>query len=151
MNYDVNADVKAVGEQGYMIVEGSKKEGNNYEDGNGDTVGASYETIQGRIDLGWTPSDNHHLKASYEQSNTADAVYPGARMDSPQSDGTLMRLQYEGKQLSKAVEDIEINLFKTTVDHRMDNFSLRTPPVMMGNVMKRQMTPKPKYWAPLSN
>lgn len=138
MNYDVNADVKAVGEQGYMIVEGSKKEGNNYEDGNGDTVGASYETTQGRIDLGWTPSDNHHLKASYEQSNTADAVYPGARMDSPQSDGTFMRLQYEGKQLSKVVEDIKINLFKTTVDHRMDNFSLRTPPVMMGNVMKRQ-------------
>lgn len=138
LNYDVNADLKAVAKQGYMIVEGAKKEGNNYQDGNGDTVGASYDTTQGRIDLGWTPSDKHHLKASYEQSNTADAVFPGALMDSPKSDGTLMRLQYEGRQLGKAIQDIKFNLYKTSVDHRMDNFSLRTPPMMMGMPMKRQ-------------
>lgn len=138
LNYDMSANIKAVTKQGYLIVEGSKKEGNNYQDGNGNTVGASYDTTQGRIDLGWTPSDNHHLKASYEQSNTSDAVYPGARMDSPKSDGTFIRLQYEGKQLSETVEDIKINVFKTTVDHQMDNFSLRTPPIMMGSTMKRQ-------------
>ena len=138
MNYDANAEMDVVAKQGYLVLQGSRKEANNYEDGNGDTVASSYDTTQGHIDLGWTPSDNHHLKLSYEQSNTADALFPGARMDSPKSDGTIARLKYEGSKISKLVSDINIDAYKSEVDHVMNNFSLRTPPSMMGSEVKRE-------------
>jgi iron complex outermembrane receptor protein len=138
MNYDANAKMTAVAEQGYLAIQASKKEGNNYLDGDGNTVGASFDTTQGHIDLGWTPSENHHLKVSHEISNTSDAVYPGARMDSPKSDGTISRIQYEGENLGNQKGAVSFSIYQSKVDHIMNNFSLRNPPVMMGNSIKRE-------------
>jgi iron complex outermembrane receptor protein len=134
-NVDANADLKAVAEQGYLSLQASKKQGNNYQDGNNDTVGASFDTTQGNVELGWTPSKNNHLKVAHEISNTADAVFPGAKMDSPKSDGTINRLAYDGKNLSQVVDGVEFNVFQSKVDHVMNNFALRTPPSAM---MKRE-------------
>lgn len=123
INIDSNANLKAVAEQGYLSIQANKKQGNNYENGNGDKVGASFKTIQGHIYLGWTPSDNHHLKVSHEISNTADAIFPGANMDSPKSDATISRLAYEGK-------NINFSAYQSKVEHQMNNFDLRKPPTL---------------------
>jgi len=135
LNYETNAEVQAVGEKGYVVVQGSRKDANNYTDGNGDIVKSSYNTNQGHIDLGWTPSKNHHLKLSAEKSRTEDALYPGAAMDAPETEGTMLRLKYEGRQLSEAIADVDIDLYRSTVDHVMNNFDLRNPPSAM---MKRE-------------
>ncbi|MDR9498656.1 MAG: TonB-dependent receptor [Hydrogenovibrio sp.] len=138
MNYDAHSELTAVGEKGYVVVQGAQKEANNYQDGNGDTVGASYQTRQGHIDLGWTPNEHHHLKLSAEQSRTEDAVYPGAMMDAPETEGNTLRLQYEGRDLNDSIRDMDVSVYRSTVDHTMNNFDLRTPPTMMGNPMLRE-------------
>ncbi|MGE4500284.1 MAG: TonB-dependent receptor [Hydrogenovibrio sp.] len=125
MNYEADATVRAVGQKGYVILQGSRKDANNYTDGNGDVVRSSYNTNQGHVDLGWTPNEHHHLKFSAEKSRTEDALYPGAGMDAPETEADMLRLQYEGRQLSKAVTDVDIDLFRSTVDHRMNNYDLR--------------------------
>ncbi|MDX1795761.1 MAG: TonB-dependent receptor, partial [Hydrogenovibrio sp.] len=130
MNYDANAEVQAVGEKGYVVLQGSQKEANNYKDGNGDTVPSSYTTQQGHIDLGWTPNEHHELKFSYEKSYTTDALYSGAQMDSPKSDGNIYRLKYRGKDLSSGQTDgqldgIAVDLYQSSVDHVMNNYELR--------------------------
>lgn len=127
MNYEADASVKAVGKTGYIVVQGTRKEANNYTDGNGDVVKSSYDTTQGHIDLGWTPNEHHHVKLSAEKSRTEDALYPGAAMDAPETEGKMLRLQYEGRTLSKNVRDVDIDLYHSTVDHRMNNFELRDP------------------------
>lgn len=128
MNYEANAQLNAVGETGYLVVQGARKDANNYTDGNGDVVKSSYQTQQGHLDLGWTPNQHHHLKFSAEKSQTDDALYPGAAMDAPQTEGSLLRLQYEGRQLSEAVSDLDIDIYQSKVDHVMNNYELRTPP-----------------------
>lgn len=135
MNYEAEAELNAVAKEGYLTLQGSRKDANNYEDGNGDTVQSSYNTTQGHADLGWTPSENHHLRLSFEKSNTADALYPGALMDSPKSDGTIARFKYEGKKLSKGISNVDIDIFKSTVDHQMNNYSLRE---VSSPMMKRE-------------
>lgn len=137
INYEADATVRAVGEKGYVVLQGSRTDANNYTDGNGDIVKSSYNTNQGHVDLGWTPNEHHHVKFSAEQSNTNDALYPGAGMDAPKSDGNLLRLQYEGRQLSDAVADLDIDLYRATVSHVMNNYELR--PLM--NPMMKMETP----------
>jgi len=127
-NYDANAELKAVAEQGYLSLQASKKQGNNYKDGHDDLVGASFETTQGHLDLGWTPSENHHLKISHEISNTTDAVFPGSKMDSPKSDGTISRLAYEGKNISPEINTASFSAYQSSADHQMNNFKLRQAP-----------------------
>jgi iron complex outermembrane receptor protein len=131
MNYEADATVRAVGQEGYVVVQGSRKDANNYTDGNGDIVKSSYNTNQGHVDLGWTPNEHHHLKLSAEKSRTEDALYPGAAMDAPETEGTMLRLQYEGRQLSDAIADVDVDLYRSTVDHTMNNYDLRTPPSPM--------------------
>lgn len=125
INYETNAQIEAVGKTGYVVIQGSKKDANNYTDGNGKVIRSSYNTQQGHIDLGWTPNDHHHLKLSAEKSRTEDALYAGAMMDSPESEGTMLRLQYEGRKLSEAIEAMDVSLYHSSVDHVMDNYSLR--------------------------
>ncbi|WP_019894045.1 TonB-dependent receptor domain-containing protein [Hydrogenovibrio halophilus] len=131
MNYDAHGELTAVGEKGYVVIQGAQKEANNYQDGNGDTVGASYQTRQGHIDLGWTPNEHHHLKLSAEQSRTEDALYPGAMMDAPETEGNTLRLQYEGRDLNDSIRDMDVSVYRSTVDHTMNNFDLRNPPSPM--------------------
>jgi iron complex outermembrane receptor protein len=119
------ADVTAGNDQGYIRLQGSYKDAENYRDGNGDEVRSSYRTTQGHIDLGWTPTDNQHLKLSHEIANTADALFQGAGMDSPKSDGTMTRLSYEADELAGLVTGIEVSIYRSEVDHVMNNFSLR--------------------------
>ncbi|WP_127470672.1 TonB-dependent receptor domain-containing protein [Thiomicrorhabdus aquaedulcis] len=124
---DLNATVAAGGKQGYIVLQGSKKSADNYTDGNGKEINSSYESQQGHIDLGWTPSENHELRLSHENTLVEDALFQGAFMDSPVSDGTTSRLRYKGQKISDAVQAIEVDLYQSTVDHTMNNFELRTP------------------------
>nr|WP_243750537.1 TonB-dependent receptor [Thiomicrorhabdus marina] len=126
LNADLSATVEAVGEKGFIVLQGSKKSAENYRDGNGYEVRSSYESKQGHIDLGWTPNKHHMLKLSYEQSVIEDALFQGAMMDSPESDGRTTRLQYRGKDLNGFVSNIEFDAYHSDVDHIMDNHTLRT-------------------------
>lgn len=144
MKYDANAEMKAVGKAGYLVVQGAKKEAEHYQDGNGDEVKSSYETQQGHIDLGWTPNENHHIKLSAENTRTDNAHYPGAMMDAPETEGTMLRLQYEGRHISEAVEKVDFDLYRSEVKHVMNNTDLRTSPkypswhAKAGQDMKRE-------------
>lgn len=133
---DVGAEIAAGGDQGYIVLQASNKSADNYKDGNGDEVRSSYETTQGRVDLGWTPSDSHHVKLSHEIANTKDALFQGAGMDSPKSYGTMTRLKYEGQDFNGIVNAIKVQAYHSEVEHVMDNFTLRTAanPMMLMEV-----------------
>lgn len=127
LSRDIGAEVAVGNQQMYLVLQGSNKSADNYKDGNGDEVRSSYQTQQGHIDLGWTPSQDHHIKLSHEISNTQDALYQGAGMDAIKSDGSMTRLSYEGKNRPGLVNEIKVSAYQSKVDHVMDNFSLREP------------------------
>ncbi|WP_051145201.1 TonB-dependent receptor domain-containing protein [Thiomicrorhabdus sp. Kp2] len=122
---DMNATISAGGDKGYIVLQGSKKSADNYTDGNGNEVESSYESQQGHIDLGWTPNENHELRLSYENTLVEDALFAGASMDSPKSDGTTTSLRYKGANISENIQNIEVDIYSSDVDHEMDNYTLR--------------------------
>ena len=122
---DINATVSAGGDKGYIVVQGAKKSADNYEDGNGNEVRSSYDSKQAHIDLGWTPNENHELRLSYENTLVEDALFQGAAMDSPESDGTTVRLRYKGEKINDVIQSIDADVYSSEVDHLMDNYSLR--------------------------
>jgi len=125
MKYDINTEVSAVGKQGYIVLQGTQKEANDYKDGNGDTVRTSYKTTQGHIYLGYRLDENRLFKLSLERSRTEDALYPGAKMDAPETEGNMVRFGYEQKKVTPSINNLKVEAYRTTVDHLMDNYSLR--------------------------
>lgn len=123
---DINATVSAGGDKGYIVVQGAKKSADSYKDGNGNIVRSSYDSEQAHIDLGWAPNENHELRLSYENTLVEDALFQGAAMDSPESDGTTMRLRYKGEKINDVIQAIDADIYSSEVDHLMDNYSLRT-------------------------
>jgi len=125
MKYDANAEVSSVRKRGYIVLQGAQKEAHDYKDGNGDTVRSSYKTTQGHMDLGYRPDDNRLFKLSLERSRTEDALYPGAKMDAPETEGNMVHFGYEQKKVVPNINNLKVEAYRTTVDHLMDNYSLR--------------------------
>ncbi|SEA50024.1 iron complex outermembrane recepter protein [Thiothrix caldifontis] len=124
VKHDVSADVTKAFQQGYARVFTQDREADNYEDGDGNEVRASYQHKQAGIVLGLTPTEDRLLEYSYENNDFSDALYPGASMDSPEESGSIQRLKYQDK-LDGKINNIEADVYTSNVDHLMDNYSLR--------------------------
>lgn len=141
---DVMADVLYGGAAGYVRLLGELKDVDNYEDGDGREVRSAFDHQQGGIILGYTPTAQRMLEFSYEKNDFQDALYPGAGMDSPDESGSITRFRYEDKPAAAWLDSIKAELYVSDIDHRMNNFSLRTPPTYpatspkAGQPMKRE-------------
>lgn len=133
VSHDVSADVMTGKEQGYLRVFGQDRKADNYEDGDGSEVRSSYKHRQGGIVLGYTPAPDRLVEYSYEKNRFEDALYPGAGMDSPEEDGSIHRLKFRD-EFSGPVAKVEADIFRSDIDHVMNNFSLRP----FNPMMKRQ-------------
>jgi iron complex outermembrane receptor protein len=138
LKYDFLADVIASGEKGYVRFFTELKENDNYEDGDGNEVRSAFDHKQAGIVLGYTPTEDRLVELTIERNEFTDALYPGAGMDSPEESATFYKLRYLDKPDIAWIDDIKAEVYYMDVDHLMDNFSLREPPVMMGMPMLRE-------------
>ncbi|MEJ2309693.1 MAG: TonB-dependent copper receptor [Gammaproteobacteria bacterium] len=138
MQYDLLADVVASGEKGYVRFFTEFKDNDNYEDGDGNEVRSAFEHKQGGVVLGYTPTEDRLIELTIERNEFKDALYPGSGMDSPEESGTFYKLRYLDKPDIAWVDAIKAEVYFSDIDHVMDNFSLRTPPEMMGVPMLRE-------------
>jgi len=138
LKYDFLADVIASGEKGYVRFFTEFKENDNYEDGDGKEVRSAFDHKQAGMVLGYTPTEDRLFEMTIERNEFTDALYPGSGMDSPEESGTFYKLRYLDKPDIAWIDDIKAEVYLMEVDHVMDNFSLREPPVMMGMPMLRE-------------
>jgi iron complex outermembrane receptor protein len=138
LKYDFLADVIASGEKGYVRFFTELKENGNYEDGDGVEVRSAFDHKQAGIVLGYTPTEDRLFELTVERNEFTDALYPGSGMDSPEESATFYKLRYLDRPGTEWIDDIKAEVYYMEVDHVMDNFSLREPPVMMGMPMLRE-------------
>ena len=138
LTYDFLADVVASGEKGYVRFFTELKENDNYEDGDGNEVRSAFDHKQAGIVLGYTPTEHRLFELTIERNEFTDALYPGSGMDSPEESGTFYKLRYLDRPDIAWIDNIKAEVYLSEVDHLMDNFSLREPPVMMGMPMLRE-------------
>jgi len=121
---DLNADFSIGNELGYIRIIGNSVHSENYRDGSGDAVRASYQQRGGSFIAGYTPMTGRLIEVSYDRQETLDALFPGAGMDSPEAINQTLRLRAESETLG-ALSNVNLEWYQSNVDHVMDNYSLR--------------------------
>ena len=121
----LGADIAAGGEQAYIRYLGHGADSDNYEDGDGNEVRSSFESYSHTLLAGIALGENTRLEGSYEQTREEDVLFPGAGMDSPYADADNYRLRLKHEFDGPVLQRMEAELYRSDVDHNMDNFSLR--------------------------
>lgn len=125
---ELGADLAVGNERHFLRVLGSYNEASDYKDGAGERVRSGFEERSGAAILGLTPTPDWSLELSLEKQVLRDVLFAGAGMDSPESDQLSYRLKAERSDAGP-LDFLRLELYRSEVDHVMDNFSLRTPPM----------------------
>ncbi|WP_313039134.1 TonB-dependent copper receptor [Stutzerimonas nitrititolerans] len=127
--FDRNIDAAAGGEQGYIRLLANRSDSDDYQDGNGDDVHSRWDKWSTDLVLGWTPDEDTLLELTVGRGD-GEARYAGRGMDGSQFERESVALRFEKTNLSENLKKIEARVYYNYADHVMDNYSLRTPPMM---------------------
>ncbi|MBT5373040.1 MAG: TonB-dependent copper receptor [Rhodospirillaceae bacterium] len=100
-------------------------EANHYRDGDGNKVLSAFHNHSAGGTLAFTPSEMTELSFGFDYAETTDAYFPGAGMDSPESDNKTFRVKGEHRLEGTLVQEVRANAYGSLVNHLMDNYSLR--------------------------
>ncbi len=109
-------------EQGYLRLGASLAEAGNYTDGRGVEMRSGFKSKNGTLTAGLLLDEGLRLEFGFERNREDDVLFEGLRMDTVETENDAMRLKYEG--------EVDLDLYRTEVDHDMDNYTLRTNSAM---------------------
>lgn len=134
----------AVGdEKKYLRVNASRSVSHSYQDGDGQTVPSAWKKWNTDIAIGLTPDENTWLELTGGKSD-GESLYAGRAMDGSQFARESLGLKVQKKNLTETLKEIEAQVNYSFNDHVMDNFRLRTPPLIeMNHGMHIMQMPNP--------
>ncbi|MGJ8516326.1 TonB-dependent receptor domain-containing protein [Carnimonas bestiolae] len=127
--FDRRAEVAAGNKEGYLRIDGTKSEANDYKDGAGDTVPSKWNKWSGDVALGWTPDEDTWLELSAGRGN-GEARYAGRGMDGSKFLRETAAIRFEKQNMTEHWRKLEVQANYAYADHIMDNFTLRRPSAM---------------------
>jgi len=142
-----------------VLVSATSETSDQYKDGNGDTMseqvinnalanptdsgaqGAQYKDTQMKAfskksimaKAFVSVSDNQELRLSATLNRSDDILYPNSKMDALYDDSNIFSVEYDVNNLSDSYENLNIQAYKSTVDHPMVT-DYRKSSMMMGNI-----------------
>jgi iron complex outermembrane recepter protein len=125
---DFVGDVTAGDRLGYTRLIGTQSSQDDYKDGAGRRVHSQYRRWSTTGILGWTPDERTVVEFSAERSD-AEAAYDDRGMDGVKFDRTGYTLRLGRTDIADWLAGVEAVLFYNYVDHVMDNYTLRAPPM----------------------
>ncbi|HEX2862402.1 MAG TPA: TonB-dependent copper receptor [Lacunisphaera sp.] len=125
-------EVRAGRPGGYAEVAATRSAADNYEDGSGRALASAYARWSARAAVGWTPEARTLLELSSMFSD-GRAAYADRAMDGSRFARRNLSLRARRTAVSPLIDSLEATLFVNTVDHVMDNYTLRpfVPSMMM--------------------
>lgn len=126
---DQNVEAAVGDEKKYIRLNANRSESNSYQDGDGKTVPSSWERWNADVALGWTPDENTWVELTGGKAD-GESEYAGREMDGAQFARESLGLRFEKKNITDVIKKIEGQVNYSYNDHIMDNFSLRTPPMV---------------------
>ncbi|EPC7181083.1 TonB-dependent copper receptor [Acinetobacter baumannii] len=146
---DHNVEAAIGDEKKYIRLNANRSESNSYQDGDGNTVPSAWKKWNADVALGFTPDENTWVEITGGKSD-GESLYAGRSMDGSQFARESLGLRFEKKNITDVIKKIEGQVNYSYNDHIMDNFSLRTPPLvemnhggmtmLMPNAMAMQVT-----------
>lgn len=125
--WELGADAAVGSDEGYVRFIAHKSEGEDYEDGNGNTVDSEYKSESNAVLAGIRLGEYTTLQASYEKSGEEDVEFPGAKMNSPFADSESTRIKLAHQFQSGGLQQLKLDLYQSDVEHLMDNASMSAP------------------------
>ena len=122
---EFGADLAAGNADGFARFIGTIGATDNYDDGSGREVRSSFDERSGTLILGYTPDDDQRFEVSIERQETEDILFPGLGMDAPYANNTTARLKYVTEAGIASFSDLKVEVYRSEVDHLMDNYTLR--------------------------
>ncbi|WP_165937627.1 TonB-dependent receptor domain-containing protein [Antarcticimicrobium sediminis] len=113
-----------LGQGFYLKGSADKRSAGNYTDGSGTEIRSAYDQQSTGLTLGYA-NNGLDLAFDIERDLAEDVLFAGAGMDSPRSETNVYRFRGGIDLDMGALRRIEGNLYRTEVDHVMDNYSLR--------------------------
>ncbi|MCL2298436.1 MAG: TonB-dependent copper receptor [Proteobacteria bacterium] len=110
----------------YARMIGTRSSMDDYKDGDGKRVHSQYMRWSGGATFGFTPNETTRLELSANVSD-GEAAYADRMMDGAKFARENYSLRFEKKNISAFVEKLDALVYYNTIDHVMDNYSLRQP------------------------
>lgn len=126
---DFTGDLTVGERYGYARMIGTVSSQDDYRDGRDRRVHSEYQRWSATSVLGWTPDDHTLVELSAERSD-ARAAYDDRGMDGVLFDRTGYTLRVARAGITPWLDRLEALWFYSYVDHVMDNYTLRSPPMM---------------------
>jgi iron complex outermembrane recepter protein len=109
---------------GYAEISGTRSASDDYRTGDGTTVHSAYVRWNTQATLGWTPSRDTVVEFALATGD-GEAAYADRAMDGVAFARDHAALRFEHTMAHAPVRSIAARVYVNTVDHVMDNFSLR--------------------------
>ncbi|WP_376696465.1 TonB-dependent copper receptor [Wenzhouxiangella sp. EGI_FJ10305] len=126
---DGTGEVLFGSERGYARFIGTWSSRDDYRDGSGERIHSSYDRWSGSLLAGWTPDERTRIELGIERSD-GEAAYDDRMMDGTRFDRSGYSLRVVRDDITPWLSELELLLFQNDVDHVMDNYTLREPPMM---------------------
>lgn len=117
------------GTDGYARLIGTWSRQDDYTAGNGRRVHSEYERWSASGVFGWRPDEHTVVEFGLERAD-AEAAYDDRGMDGARFDRTGYSLRITRSEPAPGVDEIDLLVYYNHIDHVMDNFTLREPPMM---------------------
>jgi iron complex outermembrane receptor protein len=122
---DQVADIRAGTSSFYVRGAGSRSAMDDYDDGNGVAVHSQYLRWNTEAAVGWTPDPQTLLEVAVVGSD-GRAAYADRTVDGSKFLRLGASSRYERTRPGASLNRLEVTAFYNSVDHVMDNYSLRT-------------------------
>ncbi len=105
----------------YFSLSGSQSRYDDYTDGRGEVISSGFHKWNHSAELGFRPAENQEILLSYNESHGRDVYYSALPMDEREDNTNIMSIDYTAKNLSEKISDIKIKVYRSKVEHIMDN------------------------------
>ena len=137
---DQFVDLRGGVSEGYAQMIATRSHSDNYKDGNGDTVNSEYTRWNTGLSVGFTPNENTVVELSASKGD-GEAKYADRTMDASKLERENLSFKFIEYDIAENVEQLEFQAYYNYVDHIMDNYSLRSAPIVMGSPKYSAMNP----------
>ncbi|GAA7764630.1 MULTISPECIES: TonB-dependent copper receptor [Cupriavidus] len=124
---DENLEVTAGTPEVYGRLNANKSYAQDYRDGNGNTVPSAWSKWNADAAVGITPDANTLIELA-ASTGDGNARYAGRGMDGVRFKRDSFQLRFKKQNIGEFLRRVDAEVYYSDADHRMDNYTLRTPP-----------------------
>ncbi len=118
---DIFAGAWGGGERLRFSINAGRREGNDYESGDGAEIPGDFESFEGRWSLGWKISDEAFLEYSGGYQAQDDLDYPGRLLDATYFNTHSHALELRWAPAEGGLSEVYGQVYRNSKDHRMNN------------------------------